>query len=200
MNGTSLGLLLPPPPPDAIPPSVSITSPTNTATVSGNVSVLVSASDNVGVASVSLTVDGQPLGNDTSTPYSFAWGTAAVPNGTHTLTATASDAAGNAASSSVLVTVSNTIPDTTPPTVSITSPTGGNVSGLVSVLARATDGVGVVKVDLYVDGAVVSTATSSPFTNKWNSKKAASGAHTLQCRAYDAAGNVGVSTVVTVYK
>jgi hypothetical protein len=45
-----------------------------------------------------------------------------------------------------------------------------------------------------------STSTTAPFTNSWNSRKAASGAHTLVCKAYDAAGNAGVSQTVTVYK
>ena len=70
----------------------------------------------------------------------------------------------------------------------------------VSVYVNATDNVGVVKVELYVDGKLNSTSTSAPFTTKWNARKAASGAHTLQCKAYDAAGNVGTSATVTVYK
>jgi hypothetical protein len=168
--------------------------------VSGITTVQVSASDNVGVASVSLSVDGASMGSNTSSPYSFNWNTTALANGTHTLTATATDAAGNTATISISVTVSNSVPDTTPPVVSITSPTGGTVSGNVSVLVSTTDNVGVVKVSLYVDGALVSTATSSPFTNKWTTKRAASGAHTLQCKAYDAAGNSGLSSVVTVYR
>ena len=190
----------PPTPPDTTPPSVSITSPIAGSVVSGAVSVQIAASDNVGVASASLRVDGVLLGSDTTAPYSFTWNTTTLSNGTHTLATTASDAAGNTSSSSVSITVNNPVLDTTPPTVNITSPTGGNVNGVVSVLANAIDNVGVVKVNLYVDGALVSTATSSPFTNKWNAKKAAAGAHSLQCKVYDAAGNLGVSSIVTVYK
>src|SRR5262249_2064272 len=128
------------------------------------------------------------------------WDTTNLSNGTHTLTATASDAAGNASSSAISVTVSN-IADTTPPTISITSPvSGARVSGNVSVYVNTTDNVAVVKVELYVDGSLSSSSTTSPFTTKWNARKAASGAHTLQCKAYDAAGNVGASAAVTVYR
>src|SRR5450755_261617 len=43
--------------------------------------------------------------------------------------------------------------DTTPPTVGITSPTGGNVSGTVTISANASDNVGVTRVDFYVNGS-----------------------------------------------
>jgi hypothetical protein len=89
----------------------------------------------------------------------------------------------------------------TAPTVSITSPGAGTtVSGNVSVLVTTADDVGVVKVELYVDGSLTGTSTSAPFTTQWNARRAAAGAHTLQCKAYDAAGNVGYSASVTVYR
>jgi hypothetical protein len=97
------------PPPDTTPPTVSITSPANGATVSGSINVTANASDNVGVASVQFRLDGADAGApDTSTPYAIAWNTATASNGTHTLTAVARDAAGNTRSSSpVTVTVAN---------------------------------------------------------------------------------------------
>jgi thermitase len=183
---------------DTTPPTVSFNSPGAGATVSGTVSVQVNAGDNVGVASVSVSVDGGSPATDTTAPYSFTWDTTGWANGSHTLTATATDTSGNTATASIIVTVNN-VADTTAPTISITSPTAGaTVSGMVSVLVSTFDNVGVVKVELYVDGALTSTATSAPFTTKWNARKAAAAAHTLQSKAYDAAGNVGVSGAVTV--
>jgi subtilisin family serine protease len=89
--------------------------------------------------------------------------------------------------------------DTTAPTIRITSPPAGTlVSTNVTVTVSASDDRGVVKVELYVDGKLTATSTSAPFSTKWNARKAAPGAHTLQCKAYDAAGNVGVSAAVTV--
>jgi hypothetical protein len=95
---------------DTTAPSVSVTAPTNGATVSGTVTVTASASDNVGVAGVQFLLDGVNLGaEDTASPYSVSWDTAAASNGTHTLTARARDAAGNATTSAaVTVTVNNT--------------------------------------------------------------------------------------------
>jgi subtilisin family serine protease len=91
--------------------------------------------------------------------------------------------------------------DTTPPTISITSPGQGNtVSSSVTVTESTADNVGVVKVELYVDGAKYASSTTAPFSIKWSSRKAARGAHTLQSKAYDAVGNAGASSEVTVYK
>ena len=185
---------------DTTPPTVSFTSPAAGAIVSGTVSVQVAAGDNVGVSSVNLSVDGVLLAGDNTAPYSFAWNTTTAANGAHSLTATAQDGAGNTSSASVSVTVSN-LSDVTPPTVNITSPgSGASVSGNVSVLVSASDNVAVTKVELYVDGVLQSTATTSPFTNRWNARKERAGAHTMQCKAYDAAGNVGLSSPVTVYR
>jgi hypothetical protein len=95
---------------DTTPPTVSITSPTPGATVSGGaVTLSATASDNVGVVGVQFKVDGVAAGSeDTTAPYSASWSGAAVTNGTHTLTAVARDAAGNVTTSlPVSFTVSN---------------------------------------------------------------------------------------------
>jgi unsaturated chondroitin disaccharide hydrolase len=95
--------------PDTTPPTVSITSPANGATVSGTVTVSASASDNVGVVGVRFKLDGANLGNeDTTAPYNVSWNTTTTPNGSHILTAIARDAAGNkTTSSTITLTISN---------------------------------------------------------------------------------------------
>jgi hypothetical protein len=89
---------------DITPPTVSITSPSPGANVSGNVTIATSAGDDVGVVSVSLYVDNALIGTDTSAPFNFKWNTAHVASGSHVLQAVARDAAGNPGSSE-LVTV-----------------------------------------------------------------------------------------------
>ena len=91
--------------------------------------------------------------------------------------------------------------DATPPSTFIASPADGSrVNGVASVLVSATDNVAVVKVELYVDGELQGSSVASPFSIKWNTRKAAKGAHTLVSKAYDEAGNVGNSSPATVYK
>lgn len=98
-----------PPPPDTTAPSVSITSPSDGATVSGSKTVSANASDDTGVANVQFKLDGANLGSaDTSSPYSINWDTTKAANGSHILTAVATDTAGNTKTfSAVNVTVSN---------------------------------------------------------------------------------------------
>src|SRR6185369_6833411 len=91
----------PPPPPDTIPPTVSITTPTQGAMVTGVVSLAATASDNRGVAGVQFKVDGANVGaEDTTTPYAMAWDTTGFATGNHVVTAVARDAAGNSTTSS----------------------------------------------------------------------------------------------------
>jgi subtilisin family serine protease len=90
-------------------------------------------------------------------------------------------------------------PDTTPPTTSITSPANGStVGGAITVQASAGDDVGVSRVELYVDGALNGTDTSSPYAFMWDTTTVPDGSHSLQTKAYDAAGNVGSSAAVSV--
>lgn len=189
------------PPADTTPPTLAMTAPLYGASVSGMAVVDVTADDNVGVVRVDLYLDGTFFVSDTSAPYSFAWDTTTIPNGTHTLLAVASDAANNSASTaSITVTVSNTPPDTTPPVVSIAAPmAGATVSGTTAVSATATDNVGVAKVDLYLDGALYATDNTAPYAFSWNTATASNGSHILKVAASDVAGNVANSTAtVTV--
>lgn len=108
---------------------------------------------------------------------------------------------GNVSAASITVNVQNVIVDATPPSVTITSPSNGaKVAVNLPVYVSASDNTNVVRVELYADGVLVSTSTSAPFTTKWTTKKVVAGAHNLQCRAYDAVGNSGISQMVTVYK
>jgi hypothetical protein len=186
-------------PSDTQAPSVVISTPTG-GSVSGIVPVSVSASDNVGVTHVDLLVNGAVLASDTTSPYSFSWDSSSLAGTTVSLVARAYDAAGNAGSSTP-ISVSVATPrmtDTTPPTVSITVPSGGSVSGVVTVSVSASDNVGVASVQLLVNGAVLATDTSSPYNFSWDSSSLAGTSATLTARAYDAAGNFATSAPSTV--
>jgi len=91
---------------DAVPPVVSITSPTPGSAVAGIVTVTTQASDDRGVAKVELWVDDTRLAVGTAAPFSFAWDTTVDAPGSHTLVARAYDGALNLATSDpVTVTV-----------------------------------------------------------------------------------------------
>ena len=199
-------------PSDRTAPAVSITSPASGSIVANTVAILANATDNVGVASVRFYLDGVSLGSKTSQTstggvlsYKWSWDTTGVANGTHTLTAVATDTSGNQATSAP-VTVQIGGGDTVKPQVAITSPaSGATVQGTVGILASATDNVGVVSVRFYLDGVSLGSKTSQTSTGgvlsyKWNWATAgvAAGSHTLTAVATDAAGNQATSAPVTV--
>lgn len=89
--------------------------------------------------------------------------------------------------------------DTTSPTAAISAPaTGATVSGLTAVNVAASDNVGVVKVELYVGGVLFAADATAPYAFSWNTANVANGATTLQAKAYDAAGNYRLSSMVSV--
>ncbi len=89
--------------------------------------------------------------------------------------------------------------DVAAPTASISSPQSGTtVAGSIDVGVDAADDVGVVSVELQVDGATYATDTAAPYLIPWNSSSVANGAHELTAVARDAVGNSGSSEPVTV--
>jgi chitodextrinase len=175
---------------DTTPPTVSISSPANGATVSGTVQVQASASDNVGVTKITLAVDGSLTSTLTSGPWTFSVDTTGLAAGDHTLTATAYDAAGNSTGALSSVTVQNGIVDATPPS----KPSGlrAAATGTTQVALFWTptaDNVGVVAYDVYRDGTLVAK-TALP--NYLDSGLTPGTSHAYSVQARDAAGNTSV--------
>jgi hypothetical protein len=187
-----------PTPPDTTSPVTSITSPTNGSSVKGTITVTATATDNVAVTKVELYKNGVLYGTDTTSPYSFSWNTLNDPNGQVTLNTQAYDQAGNSGTSTnVVVNVNN--PDITPPSTSIISPLNGAVvSNIVTIQAQASDNIRVTRVEIYIDSLLKSTLTSSPYVTSWDTTKEVNGTHTIFSKAYDAAGNTGTSSIITV--
>ena len=110
---------------DTTRPTVSVSSPTAGATVTGSVSLGATASDNVGVTQTKWFVDGVEVAWDGAAPWQQSWDSRKVADGTHQIEARAADAAGNWASSAkVSVTVKNaTSPSPSPTPTPSPSPT-----------------------------------------------------------------------------
>ena len=91
------------------PPEVTITDPADGATVSAQVTITADASDDIGVDSVSFSVDNLAIGEDTdgSDGWSTQWDTTVDGDGGHTIGATATDSGAQTASHTVAVTVDN---------------------------------------------------------------------------------------------
>jgi hypothetical protein len=186
---------------DKTPPTVSVTSPTNGATVNGQVTIAADAQDNKGVASVEFFVDGTSIAKDTSSPYSAPWDTTQAAQGAHTLKVTATDTSANTADSTLTVTVDNAAKDTLPPVVSITSPAdGATVSGTVTVIADVTDNVKVKDAALYIDGSAVGgMKTTAPWEWSLDTTSYSNGDHTVEVKASDDAANVGSKKIIAKF-
>lgn len=93
------------------PPVVSVTAPSNNATVSGNaVTVSANASDDLGVVGVEFFVDGVSIGTglENSGVWSVTWDSASVGDGIHAITSVATDTIGQTTTSGAInVTVDN---------------------------------------------------------------------------------------------
>ena len=91
--------------------------------------------------------------------------------------------------------------DTTPPTVSIQAPvnhTSVTKKSTVTLSATASDNVGVTTVTFFVNGTLICSATTSPYTCAWKVPATPNRTYQLQAKAYDAQANIGTSSTITV--
>lgn len=179
-----------------LPPTISLTAPAagSNGTVGTPITLSATAADSDGsIAGVEFFENGVKIGaTDTSAPYGLSWTPATA--GTRTLSARATDDRGaSTTSSSVSVTIAVPTSDTQAPMARIESPSNltGNLSGVLSVTASATDNVGVTQLELQLDGQAVAggTANASPLTVAIDTTVHAAGQQVLRARARDAAGN-----------
>jgi hypothetical protein len=179
-------------------PTVVINSPASGSTISGTVSVTLSATPIPGytLGSTSIKIDS---GTSISVPQlNYQLDTTGLSNGIHIISATATDNLGRNGSNSVSFTVSNQ-----GPLVSIVQPSpGSSVSGNVTVNATATPGLDaspIAQAVLSVDGTPVQTLTASPFSFRLNTSAYSNGAHSLTVKATDSNQNVGSRTIGVVF-
>ena len=152
-------------PPDTMPPTVSITSPTG-GTIAGTIPVTVNAADNVGVTLVNLRVNGVIVASTNVVPYQVAWDSTTVSNGSVALTAVAKDAAGNSTTSApITVNVSNGTASTiTPLSLNFISPANGAiVTGQTQITTIASDTLtsAIITQKLYIDDTLKTTVTGN---------------------------------------
>jgi chitodextrinase len=187
-----------PPAGDTTPPSAPSSL---SATAAGSTQVSLSwtgSTDNVGVAGYDIYRNGVAVGSTAATTYSD---TALAASTTYTYYVKARDAAGMVSAASNSASATTAAPaaaDTVAPVITSISPANGTRIGKSAMVsASSTDNVGVVRMELYVDGTLQARSSSSSIGYRW--KNPAVGSHTLTVKAFDAAGNVGTSSV-TVYR
>jgi chitinase len=182
-------------------PAVAITAPTNGAsfTAGANITINANASDGDGsVVRVEFFRGSVSLGVDTAAPFSITWNGAT--SGAHALTAVARDNGGANTTSPVVNITVNASPDTTAPSVpaGLASPSQTTNSIALSWSASTDNagGSGVAGYDVYRNGSLVGSSTSTSYTD---TGLAAATSYQYRVRARDNAGNASAqSGAVTV--
>ena len=161
----------------ALAAALSISTPSNGATISGMVTVTLSLGSSAAWANVY--VDG--VYQNSTPPNFFYWQTTGVSNGSHTISATAFNSSGGTlGSTSATVTVANG------GAVSLTSPSNGSaVSGTVTV--NLTTGPSTAWANVYLNGAY--QASTPPDYFYWDTTGVSNGQYKLSATAFDSNGN-----------
>ena len=182
--------------------TTSISSNLNPSAAGQSVTFTALISANTATGSVTFYDGAAVLGVRTATNGVATLSTSALSAGSHGIRAVyAGDAKFNGSSSSTITqTVNSQTGDTTNPIPRIISPANGSAvsQGWVTISASATDNVGVTRMELYIQGALVATSTNGSLSYRWSTRKL-TGTQTLTVRALDSAGNLGTaSAVVTI--
>jgi len=191
-----------PAPADTTLPIISIATPTTGASMTAsslNMSLGGTASDNVGVTSVSWS---NSRGGTGSASGTTAW---TVPSiglqaGTNVITVTARDSAGNLGTDVLTVTYSE--PDTSKPSVTISGPTAGTSytasASPLTVSGTSSDNIGVTQVNWSTDRGASGSASG---TTNWTAAGIAlqSGSNIVTVTARDLAGNTSTAILTVTY-
>ncbi len=182
-------------------PIVTITAPAINQAMKGTFLLTAAVADSTDLKSVTFKVDGKDIGSFAATgPYQQKLSTIEYADGLHSFTVVAINQKGGVGSAAVEFIIGNTVAtDRDVPTVLLQSPAAGaKLLRATKMTAVASDNSGVLKVEFVVDGQVMRTVVSPPYLMTWNPRRASKGNHTVILRAYDAAGNVGISEPVTI--
>ncbi len=191
---------------DTTAPSVSLVAPANGAIVRGTIDLQAAANDALpgsGVASLVFAVDGNPFGSPTPAPYEAMLDTTTLSDGSHIVTATATDGKDNTNVAIAMIHVDNTAP-----TVAFVVPANNAlVAGTFVLQANVADnGTGVSSVVMLAGGVAPtidgSTTYAVPVASDTraaseNSTRWLDGPLALEVRVVDAAGNEA-SSMITV--
>ena len=188
---------------DNVLPTGFIAQPYAGQSVSGNVEILISAFDNIGVTSVDLYINGENIISLTDLPYSYLWNTENYSeDNEHFISAKINDEHGNFFNvQPIAVTVNNdpSANDNIPPVISILSPvTGTTVGDTVYVWMYAQDNIGIEQVLLTID-TLEFTLSDSPYVYLWGTYEYPNeSTHLISAIAFDSSNNQTTAQSISV--
>jgi uncharacterized repeat protein (TIGR01451 family) len=180
--------------PEDPPQEVTIPSLINASAAPQDLAIVANSIDpnsTSSIAKVEFFADGNKLGETTSAPYTFLWNSA--PDGTHSLTALATNTSGGTFNPGLVVT-------DWPSSARIVSPANGELidqNFAITANGFDLDGNGsITKVEFFANGSKVGEAENAPHVFTWNNAPA--GTYSLVAKATDAVGVVTSSSPITV--
>jgi hypothetical protein len=162
----------------AVGDTVTITNPSNGATVSGTVDITTSTSGCIDT--VEFYIDSVLKYTDTTSPFAWSWDTITYSDGSHTIEVKGYCASVYKDNDVINVTVDNS----GPASITITYPSDGStLSGVVTV---TTDTSGIDEVRFYVDSSLKHTDYTEPFTWDWDTTQYKNrGGYALKAEGYN---------------
>lgn len=175
-------------------PTVKIINPLDLDTVAGNIEIAANVEDNVKVEKVEFFIDETFIG-ESQGPYSIFYDTSKIPDGTYEIKAKAYDTSGNMGVHSIAIITDNF--DLEPPEVEFANIVEGQIlEDSESVEIVATDNVGVVLVEFFIEDQRIGTSLSSPFRTWLHTSLYEDGEYQISAKAYDKSGNVGSESIM----
>ncbi|WP_104024652.1 chitinase C-terminal domain-containing protein [Vibrio hyugaensis] len=180
-------------------PTVSLTSPSASASITAGdvVTLAADAADTDGtISKVEFFVDGALVGASTAAPFTASW---TATEGAHEFSTKAyDDKNAVSAASAVTLTVNAGQPGNEAPTVDVAlSATTVDLGGTVTVTANAADADGAVaKVEFFAAGTLIGTATAAPYSVDFTA--ATAGNVSIYAKATDDAGATTDSSLVSL--
>lgn len=179
--------------PDTDPPTVSVEVTPETAQEDETFSFRATATDDSGIAEITIEVDGGVIGSCADSPCVREGGP--FDPGSHEVRATARDTADNVATTGpVAFDVVEAPEETKPPKVKAShTPITPFDTDLIILQAEAFDESGIVRVAIHLDGTEVARCLAPTCRYAVPRSLAESGEHTYWATAEDGEGNVGES-------
>ena len=189
---------------DNVNPTGTLIFPFTGQTLTGEVTIIVEASDNDGVSSVTIYIDGDTVTTLTAPPYTYTWNTInEVDDIIYTIHSHVQDNSGNQITlGPINVLIDNyEADDNIAPTGTITHPpSASTVSGTIDIQVNAYDNVQMGFVDFIIDGSAVAQDSIPPYIYTWNTLEEMEDTdHIINVNLTDSAGNETPLFPVTVY-
>ena len=179
------------------PPAVALNAPADQASVSGTVNLAASPSSGT---TVQFLLNGSPLGAPVPAPFTLAWDTTTVPDGSSWIAAQVKDPVSGRTGTSPVARVTVANGGTRAPVVTVTSPEANTtVSAVTALGATVASSAPITGVQFYVDGLPVGARlTAPPYLLYWDSRTSADGAHSVTASATDSFSLTGTSAPVPI--